>query len=373
MGLFNRGQAASALILDGKRAVRAYLGDQLVWDGTMDAFVPIPQILVSVVMADPVVSATVRTVAPLITASAQVYEPSVSGTATVRPETAILVAGVVYAPDVSAEALIEVPAISVSAIVLAPTVSEAFDATVEVPFIQVTAGMYSPKITADYAATVPIIAAFAELLAPLVTATGTAVINAPMIAVTGSVNAPAVIGSSAVTAPLIAVSATVYAPEIRRDAKVIAPSITGTATAYVPNVQAINFSPSGMTKNGNWVPTANGAWLVVPAWTADSGSTVSGDGVQARGAKANAVVSGQLSITLSTGAYQVSVRLKVDGVVVKTITDYPLTGYATTNVPIASDPMAITTGQVATIECWFTNFSNSFPIQSGANTYVRIT
>ena len=116
-----------------------------------------------------------------------------------------------------------------------------------------------------------------------------------------------------------------------------------------------------------------GRWLVVPAWTADSGSTVSGDGVQARGAKANAVVSGQLSITLSTGAYQVSVRLKVDGVVVKTITDYPLTGYATTNVPIASDPMAITTGQVATIECWFTNFSNSFPIQSGANTYVRIT
>ena len=164
MGLFNRGQAASALILDGKRAVRAYLGDQLVWDGTMDAFVPIPQILVSVVMADPVVSATVRTVAPLITASAQVYEPSVSGTATVRPETAILVAGVVYAPDVSAEALIEVPAISVSAIVLAPTVSEAFDATVEVPFIQVTAGMYSPKITADYAATVPIIAAFARVV-----------------------------------------------------------------------------------------------------------------------------------------------------------------------------------------------------------------
>ena len=303
MGLFNRGQAASALILDGKRAVRAYLGDQLVWDGTMDAFVPIPQILVSVVMADPVVSATVRTVAPLITASAQVYEPSVSGTATVRPETAILVAGVVYAPDVSAEALIEVPAISVSAIVLAPTVSEAFDATVEVPFIQVTAGMYSPKITADYAATVPIIAAFAELLAPLVTATGTAVINAPMIAVTGSVNAPAVIGSSAVTAPLIAVSATVYAPEIRRDAKVIAPSITGTATAYVPNVQAINFSPSGMTKNGNWVPTANGAWLVVPAWTADSGSTVSGDGVQARGGE------GECCRVRATQHYSVDRRL----------------------------------------------------------------
>lgn len=373
MGLFNRGQAASALILDGKRAVRAYLGEQLVWDGTMDAFVPIPHILVSVAMADPVVSATARTVAPFITVAAQVHEASVSGTVTVRPETAILVTGTVYPPDVTADALIEVPAISVSAIVLAPTVSEAFDATVEAPFIQVTAGMYAPKITADYAAAVPIIAAFAELLAPLVTATGTAVINVPMIAVTGLVNAPAVIGSSSVVAPLIAVSATVYAPELRRDAKVIAPLIAGSGTLYAPNVQGVNFTASGMTKNGSWVPTANGAWIVVPAWTADSGSTVSGNGVQARGAKANAVVSGQLSIAAAVGAYQVSVRLKVDGVVVKTITDYPLAGFATTNVPIASDPMAVTTGQVATLECWFGNFSNSFTIQSGANTYVRIT
>ena len=135
----------------------------------------------------------------------------------------------------------------------------------------------------------------------------------------------------------------------------------------------VTFTASGMTKNGSWVPTANGAWIVVPAWTADSGSTVAGNGVQARGAKANAVVSGQLSIAAAVGAYQVSVRLKVDGVVVKTITDYPLAGFATTNVPIASDPMAVTAGQVATIECWFVNFSNSFTVQSGANTYVRIT
>lgn len=134
-----------------------------------------------------------------------------------------------------------------------------------------------------------------------------------------------------------------------------------------------SFMSSGMTKNGSWVPTGNGAWIVVPAWTADSGSTVSADGVQARGAKANAVVAGQLSVTVNTGGYQVSVRLKVDGVVVKIINDYPLPGYATTNVPIASDPMAVTAGQVATIECLFANYANFFTIQSGANTYVRIT
>ncbi|GAB6925907.1 hypothetical protein JCM9803A_63570 [Rhodococcus erythropolis] len=135
----------------------------------------------------------------------------------------------------------------------------------------------------------------------------------------------------------------------------------------------IDRQPLGMTKAGSWVPTASGSWLTVPAWTADPGATVSGDGVHPRDTKANAVVSGQLSFTLSSGAYQVSVRLKVDGVVVKTITDYPLAGYATTNVPIASDPMAVTADQVATIECWFANYANSFPIQSGANTYVRIT
>lgn len=264
MGLFNRGQAASALILDGKRAVRAYLGEQLVWDGTMDAFVPIPHILVSATMADPVVSATALTAAPFITASAQVHEPSISGTATVRPETAILVTGAVYVPDVSADALIEVPAISVSAIVLAPTVSEAFDTTVEAPFIQVTAGMYSPKITADYAAAVPIIAAFAELLAPLVTATGTAVVNAPMIAVSGSMFAPAVVGSSSVAAPMILASASVLAPEVRRDAKVFAPPIAGSAQVSAPSVTTypapdfVYFSPNITTSLS--VAQPSGGW-----------------------------------------------------------------------------------------------------------------
>ncbi len=373
MGLFNRGQAASALILDGKRAVRAYLGDQLVWDGTMDAFVPIPHILVSVSMTDPVVSATALTAAPFITASAQVHEPSISGTATVRPETAILVTGAVYVPDVSADALIEVPAISVSAIVLAPTVSEAFDATVEAPFIQVTAGMHSPKITADYAAAVPIIAAFAELLAPLVTATGTAVVNAPMIAVSGSVNAPTVIGSSAVVAPLIAASATVYAPEMRRDAKVLAPLIAGSSTLYTPVVQAINFTASGMTKNGSYVSSTNSTWLTVPAWTADAGSTVSSNGVVANGSKSNAVVSGQLSINNSgIFGFPADFRLLVGGVVVKTLTGVNL-AVGGNLVPIVADAGPVTSGQIVTIQYFIAGYAGYATIASGASTYVKIT
>lgn len=251
MGLFNRGQAASEMNLDGKRAVRAYLGSQLVWDGTMDAFVPVPFIVVSVSLRDPIVSATAMSAAPFITASAEVRASSASGTATVRPETAILVSGAVRAPIVSADSLVEVPAISVSAIVLAPTVSEAFDATVQAPFIEVSAGVYPPQITADYSASAPLIAAFVEVLAPLVTATGTAVVNAPMITVTGTMSGSAVRGSSVVAAPAIAAMASVLAPELRRDAKVTAPLITGTATAYVPNVQGINFQPQGMRKSAD--------------------------------------------------------------------------------------------------------------------------
>lgn len=372
MGLFNRGQAASALILDGKRAVRAYLGDQLVWDGTMDAFVPIPQILVSVVMADPVVSATGRTVAPLITAAAQVHEASVSGTATVRPETAILVTGTVYPPDVSADALIEVPAISVSAIVLAPTVSEAFDATVEAPSIQVTAGMYSPKITADYAATVPIIAAFAELLAPLVTATGTAVINAPMIAVTGSVNAPAVIGSSSVVAPLIAVSATVYAPELRRDAKVIAPLIAGSGTLYAPNVQGINFTPSGMTKSGTFATSSSSTPVQVTGWGSDPtypGSTVTSNALVASGTK-TATVEAAVVFTRQyfNQTYKVEVRRGATVVASQTVVAPANTG--TYAVSITPTDIAVTSGDQLTVWASVTGFNNTV-IEAG--TFIRLT
>ncbi|WP_424807495.1 hypothetical protein [Rhodococcus sp. 27YEA15] len=135
----------------------------------------------------------------------------------------------------------------------------------------------------------------------------------------------------------------------------------------------IDRQPLGMTKNGDWVPTANGSWLAVPAWAADPGATVSGNGVQPRDAKPSAIISGQLSVVSRSGLYAVDVRLKLDGTVVKTITDFPLDAWATTNVPISSGPIAVAVGQVATIECRFVNWANAFTIQPGANTYVRIT
>lgn len=142
---------------------------------------------------------------------------------------------------------------------------------------------------------------------------------------------------------------------------------TGSAweTIYSP------FMPSGMTKNGSWVPTAS-AWTTIPGWTANAGSTVSGNGVVANGAKTGAVISGQLSNVYTGGGYiEVDFRLLLDGVVVKTLMAVAVSA-ASPTVLISSDPLTVTAGQVATIQIggYYATYAT---IQSGANTYVRIT
>lgn len=132
-----------------------------------------------------------------------------------------------------------------------------------------------------------------------------------------------------------------------------------------------SFMPSGMTKNGNWVPTAS-TWATIPGWTANAGSTVSGNGVAANGAKTGAVISGQLSnIYTGSGYLEVDVRLLLDGVVVKTLMAAS-TSTAAPTITITSDPLTVTAGQVATIQIggYYASYAT---IQSGANTYVRIT
>lgn len=372
MGLYNRGRAVTGMYLDGKPVIRAYLGDRLVWDGSKSAFVSVPRIGVVMSAPAPDVSASSSVAVGVAAMAMSAGAPSVTATALVSVPAAAMTL-VVPAPVIHADANVSVEVVTIAMQALPAVGAVGADATVAVPAAAVTMSAPAPTVAAHFEAEIPVVAVTMSTPAPVVTATGSAVVAVGVAEMMVSAKAPVVTASSSAGVLVATMGMSAKAPDVTASSTVAVPAVAVTMAAKNPVVQAINFTPSGMTKNGNWVPTANGAWIVVPAWTADSGSTVSGDGVQARGAKANAVVSGQLSITLSSGAYKVSVRLKVDGVVVKTITDYPLTGYATTNVPIASDPMAITTGQVATIECWFVNYANSFTIQSGANTYVRIT
>lgn len=131
------------------------------------------------------------------------------------------------------------------------------------------------------------------------------------------------------------------------------------------------FSPSGMTKNGSWVPTAS-TWTTIPGWSANAGSTVSGNGVMTNGAKTGAVISGQLSNIYTGGGYiEVDVRLLLDEVVVKTLTAVSVSA-ASPTVLITSDPLTVASGQVATMQIGGT-YAPYATIQSGVNTYVRIT
>lgn len=131
------------------------------------------------------------------------------------------------------------------------------------------------------------------------------------------------------------------------------------------------FAASLATKNGNWVPPSNSTWLTVPNWTPDAVSTVSGNGVVATGSESSAVAMGRVSITTTSGALNLSIRLLVDGVVVKTLTDIPIEGYSSVLISIKSDPVAITAGQVVTMQI-SSQYAGYITFNGGANTLLGI-
>lgn len=133
-----------------------------------------------------------------------------------------------------------------------------------------------------------------------------------------------------------------------------------------------SFTPSLATKNGNWVSPSNSTWVTVPGWTADAVSTVSGNGVAVSGNEANAVLVGRLHTTISSGALNLSVRLLLDGVVIKTLTDIPMEGYSSVLTSIRSDPIAVSPGQVVTMQI-NSQYAGYITFNGGANTLLGIS
>lgn len=373
MGLFNRGQAASALILDGKRAVRAYLGEELIWDGTTPAYIDVPVIAVSAAMLPPVVRADTHRDVPLISIGAAMNPPSVSGSSSVRPETAIIVTAVMLPPSATADSAISVPRIDVSAIMLAPVVSESYDGTVDVPLITVDSVMLPPKIAVDFVGAVPPISVIAEMLTPIVTATGTAVVNAPLIPVSATLLPPAVSSTVKIAPPLIAATATMLPPELRRDGKVSPPLITAAASMYVPVVQAINFAPSGMTKNGSAQNWTGDATVQVTGMVAESGSTLSGSALLPNGAKTGATVNAQVSISNTNFMPSITAELRKNNVLVPggSVTVSTIsTSTATLTIPTRTVDVVATDQFTLHIT---PSSSMGGTVAAGVNTFVRIT
>lgn len=278
-GIFTRRQPAQLLRLGGQAVVAAYLGDLLIWDGTISAFVN----------------------APKATASALGLAPLVQS----QPPT------------------ITVPTATATAAALAPMIG--VSSTITAPIATATAAASNLVVSADANITVPIATASAAAIAPLSdaalvipTATATAQAHVPVIGTTGSFNVgiPTAIASAAALQPAVAVSATIappvatasgaaLAPVVSRGATITPPVAAATAAATAPVVAVAVFAPSGMSKNGTQTWQTSATWIPITSWTANTGtypgSSVASDRLVVQGSKTNATISA--SIPFSGGIF----------------------------------------------------------------------
>lgn len=287
MGLFNRGQSISGMWLDGKPAIRAYLGDVLVWDGTKPAFVNVPRALASASAVAPAVRADASISAIPALGSSSAIAPSLTAFATVDPETAVIVTAQASTPAVRADSIIMVETITVGAQALPAVAAQSSAATVAAPAAVVSVVTSTPSMAAHFATTIPAIAVNAAAQVPVITATGAAVVNVPVSAVNAMARVPAVSGNSSVGAFVVTSDATAKTPVVTATSNVSPPKATATGLARVPVVQAINFTPSGMTKNGSQTIPTN-TLTQVTGWTPDAGSTVTSDALVVNGSKTDA-------------------------------------------------------------------------------------
>lgn len=363
MGLFNRGQSISGMWLDGKPAIRAYLGDVLVWDGTSPAFVNVPRALASALAVTPAIRADASITAVRTLSSSAAYAPWLTAFATVGPETAVIVTAQANDPVVRADSLILVDVITVAAQALPAVAAQSSSAAVEVPSISVSANVPTPTVAAHFATTIPAIAASASAQVPVITATGAAVVNVPVSAVNATARVPVVSGNSSVAAFAVTADATAKTPVVTASSNVSPPKATATGLARAPVVQANNFITVSMTKNGDEQLAAS-TWTEVGPWTAGSNSTVTGNALRVNGS-GNATI--QVGSEWPTSTSVKDWRVLKNGTVVWT------KGSGTGLTLADTFALTVVDGDLLTCEGWNSSgVTANRIVKTGANTYLRV-
>ena len=363
MGLFNRGQSISGMWLDGKPAIRAYLGDVLVWDGTTPAFVNVPRALVSALAAAPAVRADASITAIRAMGSSSVIAPSLTAFATADPETAVIVTAQASTPVVRADSIIMVETITVGAQALPAVAAQSSAATVAAPMAVVSVVTPTPSVAAHFATTIPAIAVNASAQVPVITATGAAVVNVPVSAVNAMARTPVVSGNSSVVAFAVTADATAKTPVVTASSNVSPPKATATGLARVPAVQANNFITVSMTKNGDEQLAAS-TWTEVGPWTAGSNSTVTGNALRVNGS-GNATI--QVGSEWPTSTSVKDWRVLKNGTVVWT------KGSGTGLTLADTFALTVVDGDLLTCEGWNSSgVTANRIVKTGANTYLRV-
>lgn len=345
MAIYSRGLAAKFLRLDGEHVIQVYLGEELLWDGTVPA----------------------QVFAARATASAMAHAPVVSSTpnAVTAVDAEISLAGI--APVISAGSTITAVVATISAAAHAPAVTA--DAVVTAPVA--TISVEAIPIVTDATVNAPTALATAQGLVPDVATTGSAVVAPPTATITLDAPVPIVSASKSVVAPIASISVAATAPVVGGGATITAPTATVSAAATAPAVTAVNFQASGMNKATSTHGLTT-SYAQVNTWVADTsgypGSTVSSHSLVVNGTKGSATLEARAAFTSSL-ACTCTLRIFKNGVLA---VQGSASASSTNGAATASGgSISVSNGDLITLQAIASNNFGSISI--GTGTYVRCT
>lgn len=321
MTLWSRGAAPAFLRLGAESVLRAYLGAELVYDGTRPVVLTIgPAHMQAGAPVGQVRAGTALALAP--------------GEADTAGPVGTLAAGV--------------------AVELGPGMAE-----VEAPTPGVAAGTALTLDPGEAAAVAPL-GSFGGVI--LVLAPGALEASAPAGMMGAGFARELAAGAVESSAPVAGVSAGA--------ALMLTPG-EAEATAPVGAVETPTFAPSGMNKSGTQQVT--GTMAQVTGWTADTGtypgSTISGSALVVNGAGPSKTLTARIAWTPGAGGNDCAIQIKRNGTLLAT------GAYSTSSPSTVSTTDTVADGDLITIEvrdqsAW-AGTSYKATIQAGTGTYVR--
>lgn len=349
MTLFSRGRAAKYLRLGSEHILHAYLGEDLVFDGTVPAFVAAPKAAVTAAARAPAVSSSpAAVIAPVAAATVDAVDPAprASSVLAVVPAEAEL-AGIAPAVRVDMTVAAVVATSSAEAI---PTVS---DAQVSVPTALVAAAGVVPNVET----------------------TGSAIVLPPPAGSLVDTPAPIVSASKTIVTPT-ATSAAAGRDGTGFSAGLTTPAASASASAATPVVTAVNFLPSGMNRNTTQTANFGTTYAQVLGWNADTtnypGSSVVSSDLIAQTAATNATI--QVSLEVQNTAFAtrlIYMQLKVNGTSVGESPEFSMTSNSTATHAWSVTGLTIPAGAAIRLEARCPNANQT---RSTGNTasYVRL-
>lgn len=233
MPLFGHGRAPKYLRLGETPVPQAYLGEDVVFDGTVPATLSMPRALATAAAHPPAVVAGVILAAPTATAVSEARVPVMTAGANLLPSPAEATAAALL-PSISAGIAFELPAAVAGADALVPDVQVVASGDVLMPRADATAQALVPAVSVVAQATLPTAAAVAEALIP--TVAGGGAVTLPAISGSAAALLPSISAGGAIILPSGQAAAAALLPTPSAGAAITLPTATATATALAPIV-----------------------------------------------------------------------------------------------------------------------------------------